>query len=308
MTGKLAGRWQPAHRVVFRAAGSNGFRAPGLSQIHFSKVVTNFVGNKPLEVGIFPVDHPAAILTGSKPLKPEKSINLSAGLAVTPVDELTLTVDAYDIRITDRIVLGPLISDAASLAALQAAGFGTIQGVQYFINGIQTKTQGVDVTADLRVPMQHARALDFKGSLNWGQNKITMGRELFTNADDPVTPLAIERERPDWRGTVSAEYSQARCRGLVRASYFGTFESAQPGFTDASRAVYPARTLIDAEAGYQLPQVEIAIGARNLFDTYPGRQLLPDNNNGGVFPWAAASPFGYNGRYLYTRATWTLPR
>ena len=308
VTGKLAGRWQPAHRVILRAAGSNGFRAPGLSQIHFSKVVTNFVGNKPIEVGIFPVDHPAAILTGSKPLEPEKSINLSAGLAVTPIDELTLTLDAYDIRIRDRIILGPLIGDAASLAALQAAGFGTIQGVQYFINGLRTTTQGVDFTANLRLPLQHSRALEFNGSMNWGKNKITSGREIFTNADDPVTPLAIERERPDWRGNLSAEYTQNQWRGLVRASYFGTFESAQPGFTDASRAEYPARTLVDAEAGYRMPDVELVIGARNLFDTYPGRMLLPDNNNGGVFPWAAASPFGYNGRFLYTKATWTMPR
>jgi iron complex outermembrane receptor protein len=306
VTGKLAARWQPDKHVTFRAAGSNGFRAPGLSQIHFSKVITNFIANQPVDVGVFPVDHPAAILTGSKPLEPEKSINLSAGLAVTPIDALTLAVDAYDIRITDRIILGPLIDDAVSLAALQAAGYGAIQGVQYFINGLRTTTQGFDVTADLRHPMQHSRALDFKASVNWGKNKITRGRELL--AGDPVTPLAIERERPDWRGTLSAEYSQARCRGLVRASYFGTFESAQPGFTNASVAKYPGRTLIDAEAVYQLPQVEIAIGARNLFDSYPGRQLLPDNNNGGVFPWAAASPFGYNGRFLYTKATWTLPR
>ena len=54
--------------------------------------------------------------------------------------------------------------------------------------------------------------------------------------------------------------------------------------------------------------VELVIGARNVFDTYPGRMLLGDNNNGGVFPWAAASPFGYNGRFLYTKATWTMPR
>jgi hypothetical protein len=25
------------------------------------------------------------------------------------------------------------------------------------------------------------------------------------------------------------------------------------------------------------------------------------NNNFGTFPWAAASPFGYNGRFVYAR-------
>jgi hypothetical protein len=40
----------------------------------------------------------------------------------------------------------------------------------------------------------------------------------------------------------------------------------------------------------------------------PTPARLDFNNNFGTFPWAAASPFGYNGRYLYTRASWTLPK
>jgi len=40
-TGKAAFRLQPSPRVTLRAAVSTGFRAPGLGQINFSKVVTN---------------------------------------------------------------------------------------------------------------------------------------------------------------------------------------------------------------------------------------------------------------------------
>src|SRR5437773_7967671 len=69
--GKLALRYQPDKRLVLRAAVNNGFRAPGISQIHFSKVVTNFIQDVPVEVGVFPVDHPASRLLGSKPLKQE---------------------------------------------------------------------------------------------------------------------------------------------------------------------------------------------------------------------------------------------
>src|SRR6185436_13948301 len=90
-TGKFAARWQPSQHLTFRAAASNGFRAPGLGQIHFSKVVTNFIGGVPEEIGVFPVDHPAALLLGARSLKEETSINVSAGLAVTPRDGLTLT-------------------------------------------------------------------------------------------------------------------------------------------------------------------------------------------------------------------------
>ena len=316
VTGKLAARWQPSPRVTLRAAGSNGFRAPGLGQIHFSKVVTNFIAGAPEEIGIFPVDHPAARALGAKELKEETSINLSAGIAVTPVDNLTATADVYDIRIKDRILLGATFDDATTRGILAAAGYSNVAGVQYFTNGLDTKTQGVDLTADLRFPMENQRSLDWRATVNYGKNTITRVDPLpavLAGSSEPglldeVTRVAITKERPDWRATLSAEYTQNVLRTLVRASYFGVFSSAQPAFTEGYTEGYPPRTLVDAELGYHIGPVEIAAGGRNLFDTYPGKAKLDFNNNFNVFPWAAASPFGYNGRFLYTRLTWTMPR
>ena len=65
--------------------------------------------------------------------------------------------------------------------------------------------------------------------------------------------------------------------------------------------------------GYRFNLIKLAVGVRNLFDTYPDRpssQVIVDefgdtsqnfNDNFGTFPWAAASPFGYNGRFVYAR-------
>jgi iron complex outermembrane receptor protein len=58
--------------------------------------------------------------------------------------------------------------------------------------------------------------------------------------------------------------------------------------------------------------MKLSLGVRNLFDTYPdqpsslvdigdGTPAKDFNNNFGTFPWAAASPFGYNGRFIYAR-------
>jgi iron complex outermembrane receptor protein len=317
VTGKLAARCQPSPRVTLRAAGSTGFRAPGLAQVHFSKVVTNVISGTPVEIGAYPVDHPAAKLLGSRPLEEEKSVNLSAGVAVTPVDNLTIAVDVYDIRIKDRILLGATFDDTTTLRILGNAGYTDIAGVQYFTNGLDTKTRGLDVIADLRLDFGSGRALSLRGALNWGKNEITRAAgvpaELATSTDetgilDEVTQVAIEEERPDWRGTFTAEYVQAGWRGLARTAYYGTFASTQPAFTPGYREEYPARTLVDLEAGYRIGPAELSLGARNVFDTYPGKARLDYNNNFGVFPWAAASPFGFNGRFLYTRLTWTLPR
>src|SRR5436309_3470609 len=315
VTGKLAGRWQPTPRITVRAAGSTGFRAPGLGQIHFSKVVTNFIAGAPEEIGIFPVDHPAAKALGAKPLKEEKSVNLSAGLAVTPFENLTLTVDAYQIKIDDRILLGATFDDATTLSILASAGYGEVAGVQYFTNGLDTRTRGVDITGVLHMAMEKRGAIDWRASANYGKTAITHVDPLpavLAGSSEPglldeVTRVAIEKERPDWRGTLSAEYTWDPVRALVRGSYYGVFASAQPAFTDGYTEHYPARSLLDAEAGYRvITGLEVAIGGRDLLDTYPGKAKLDFNNNFDVFPWAAASPFGYNGRFVYFKTTWTM--
>ena len=169
----------------------------------------------------------------------------------------------------------------------------------------------MDFTANLRLPAVGAGTLDLTAGVNWTQNKITHVDPLppifngtgETGIIDTVTYLAVTEERPDWRGTFTAQYSVSRFHSLARASYYGKFSSAQPGYGPTDREAYGGKTLVDAEVGYRFNEMDLSVGVRNLFDTYPDQALLPDNNNFGVFPWAAASPFGYNGRYIYTRAS-----
>jgi len=329
-TGKAALRYQPSSQLTLRAAASTGFRAPGLGQSHFSKVVTNVIAGVFEEIGVFPVDHAAARALGSRPLKEETSLNLSAGLAFSPQNNVTLTADYFYVTIDDRILLGATFDDAATRTILTGAGFPDIAGVQYFTNGLDTRTQGVDVTASVRQPAGRG-TLDLTGALNWTSNAITRVDPLPAVLQaagstepgiiDSVTWIAIEDERPDWRATLTAHYSTGRFHALGRGAYYGKFSSAQPGFCDRCRDNYGAKTLFDAEVGYRFSQVALAVGVRNAFDTYPDQptnERLVDpsdpsvgtakefNNNFGLFPWAAASPFGYNGRYLYARVEMRL--
>ncbi len=334
-TGKLAFRFQPSPRVLVRAAGSTGFRAPGLAQSHFSHVSTNVIGGVPTDVFTAPVTDSAARLFGSKPLREETSVNLSAGLAFSPNDNVTLTLDVFQIRIDHRILLSATFDDSVSQAIL-LANFpsANISGLQYFTNGLDTRTRGIDLTATLRAPAG-AGAFDFTGAVNYTRNKILHADTLppvllgtpttETSMIDSVTYIGITEERPDWRGTLTGEYSLGRVHALVRGSYYGKFSSAQPGYCDRCRDSYGAKALFDAEVGYRFASIDLSLGVRNLFDAYPdqpksltdidtgGNCLLTGgtcakdyNNNFGVFPWAAASPFGYNGRYLYARAEMRL--
>jgi iron complex outermembrane receptor protein len=175
-----------------------------------------------------------------------------------------------------------------------------------------------------------AGIVDLNGSLNYTKNKILRVDPLpavlvAAGSTEPglldsVTAIGIEDERPDWRGTLQANYTLGRFTALGRYSYFGGFSSAQPGFCDLCRENYGGKSLFDAEVGYAFDFIKLAVGARNLFDTYPDQpssQVVVDdvgdtskdfNDNFGTFPWAAASPFGYNGRYVYARTEIQLSR
>ena len=313
LTGKLALRYQPTQRFVLRGAASTGFRAPGLAQSFFSHTTTNVIGGQFIQVGNFPVDNRASRIFGAKPLKEETSVNLSGGFAFTPRDNVTFTVDFFHITIDNRILLGATFGDSVSQAILADSSFSTIGAVQFFTNGLDTKTNGVDVTGSVQQQLGTG-VLDLSLGVNYSKNRITRVDSLppilrgtpttLTSILDLVTKVGIEEERPDWRGTLTAMYNLRRLHGLARISYYGGFASAQPSFTD--RETYGAKTLVDAEIGYQFSAVNLSIGARNLFDVYPDRAHAEFNNNDNTFPWAAASPFGYNGRYLYARAEMRL--
>ncbi len=322
LSGKAAVRFQPNSRLTLRGAVGTGFRAPGLSQVLFGKVTTNVIAGEFIDFGIFPATNPASVALGAVPLKEETSVNFSGGLAITPQDNITITADYFHIEIDDRILLGATFDDDATVQILSDAGF-SIAGVQYFTNGLDTRTQGVDVTANWRLPAGSSGTLDLNGSMNWTKNEITrvdpLPQVLIDAGStepgllDSVTAIGIEEERPDWRATLQANLTLGGFTALGRYSYFGKFSSAQPGFCDLCRENYGAKSLVDAEIGYRLHQVKLSLGVRNLFDTYPdqpsssvvvsddGSTAKDFNDNFGTFPWAAASPFGYNGRYVYAR-------
>ena len=181
----------------------------------------------------------------------------------------------------------------------------------------------LDITAGYQVPAGSSGTLDLTAGFNYTRNKIVHVDPLpqvLVDAGstepgllDSVTAIGIQDERPDWRGTLQANYTAGRFSSLGRLSYYGSFSSAQPGFCDLCRENYGGKGLVDAEVGYRFNLVKLSVGVRNLFDTYPDQpssQVVVDefgdtskdfNDNFGTFPWAAASPFGYNGRFVYAR-------
>lgn len=315
-TAKGALRFQPRRELVMRAAASTGFRAPGLQQSWYSHTTTAIQNGVLVEIGNFPVNNRASRIFGAKPLKEETSVNLSTGLAWSPTQAFTLTLDYYHITIKDRILLGATFdgtSDPVVAEILADSGLTQIAGVQFPTNALDTRTDGVDLTASYRIALG-AGTLDLLGQYNFTKNRITriddlpailQGTEtIYTSLLDPVTINAVEKNRPSRRSNLSATYSLGRLSALGRLSEYGSFRD---GSLDGIET-FGGKTLFDGELGYRFDNVKFALGARNLFNVYPDQVTVDANTNNGTFIYPGASPFGYNGRFVYVRSEILLTR
>ncbi|WP_287812219.1 TonB-dependent receptor [Pseudomonas sp.] len=90
---------------------------------------------------------------GAKDLEPEKSTNISLGVSWEPTRDARITLDAYRIEIKDRIVKSEIIRDTGSSTAvrdtLQSLGINDLYSAQYNMNGVDTRTEGVDLVSEL---------------------------------------------------------------------------------------------------------------------------------------------------------------
>lgn len=316
VTAKVATRFQPTARFVWRAAASTGFRAPGLAQSWYSHTTTAIQNGVLIEIGNFPVANRASRIFGARPLQEETSVNLSTGFAWSPTRDFNLNVDYYHIAIADRILLGATYdgtSDPVVAQILADSGLTQIAGVQFPTNALDTRTNGVDVVANYRM-LAGSGALDFVLSANFTTNKVTRvdplprilqgTNTIYTSALDPVTINAIEKARPNRRSTFTTNYSLGRLHVMGRVQDFGSFVD---GSLDGLET-FGGKVLFDGELGYRFDQMNLSVGARNLFNTFPDKQTIAANTNNGTFIYPAASPFGFGGRFVYVRSEIVLSR
>src|SRR6185436_16583727 len=95
------------------------------------------------EVGTFPATSNVAVTLGAQPLDAEKSRNYSVG-TVLRFGGFEASIDAYRIDIRDRIVLSENLN-TPQVAALITPFGATV--ARFFINGVETKTEGIDLVA-----------------------------------------------------------------------------------------------------------------------------------------------------------------
>lgn len=136
-------RLRLARWLAARAGYNTGFRAPSQGQQVNSQLTLLPTAGGTTYSGIYNNQSPIARAAGLGGLRAETSRNLSAGLVLTPAKDLTLTADAYQIDIDDRISLTNVFSEG--IAPSLAAGLLLAAGVQNVFN---VRPDNVDTAVD----------------------------------------------------------------------------------------------------------------------------------------------------------------
>jgi iron complex outermembrane receptor protein len=334
LTGKVAARAEITDQIAVRAAVSNGFRAPSLHQIWLTAVSTQFEVDsetgqqEPRQALLASNSSDVAAAFAIPGLEEETSINFSAGVTAQPIPGLSLTADAYRITIQDRVLFSSRLSSnpgdytepelraATERVAALLAPFAGVSQVEFFINAADTETMGVDLVADYKLPVYDG-VLGLSGAVNFTRTEVQdfhvpggLGTALGIG-DDPETARQLlfsdqERNRiedllPRQKGTLGATYLRGPWNGVTRARYYGS--SYYVGYAEdgSEDETYGGKVLFDLEVGYRLAGgLSLAVGAENLFNTYPDESQHEANRYYEQFIYRP-DQFGMNGGFYYLR-------
>ena len=323
---KLAANWSITDDFALRSAVSTGFRAPSMQQLYFNNISTQFIDDPAdpqgdqiaVQIGTFRNDSILAKSIGIPQLKEEESTNFSLGAVWGVTDDINVTIDYYTIDIDDRIVISNKLGYGLSNTldnSLTAAGAGA---GQFFLNGADTKTKGLDVIATWNTEMAGGDLnLTFAANITetevvevFAPKNSALGTiepsKIFSDQDISI----IEEWQPENRVSISGLYTIDDLTVNLAFNRYGEYT-----VTDGGRQTYGAEVLTDLRVKYQInDNMSVNIGGNNIFDVYPDKNDIGNSRTGtivdangkeivnspGVFTYSRRSaPFGFNGAYYY---------
>jgi iron complex outermembrane recepter protein len=336
-SGKVSGRLKLTNQIALRGSASTGFRAPSLQQRYFQNTSTQFSGGLPSNTLTVNNDDPIArTAIGVDALRPETSVSFTGGVTAK-FNYLSLTVDAYQIDIKDRIVYSGAFSRA--LLGFAATDYVGVNNVNFFANAANTTTKGVDIVASSKFPICKG-FLNVTAAVNFNQNTVT-GINSTTLINDPAkndptkSPdtwfknLLFDRQQqsrievwqPKNKVNLSLNYTLDKLGITVRMVRFGETQYVHNVYTDAKKAdgtfwntiytrdangaalinqTFKAMIVSDLVVSYGLSkELTLSVGANNLFDVYPDQIYIDPRNAYGSVDYSASRDASNRGRLLF---------
>ena len=322
ISGKLAARYKITDNFSLRASLNKGFRAPSLQQIFNSTTTSTVQAGAIRQTKQLPSNDPRLAALGVEAPKAENSLNYNLGVTAKAGEKLLFTLDAYQIDVTDRIIISEAFTTAA-VPAVKTAFTGTsIQEVSFFTNQLNTKTTGIDFVTTFKHSFNEDSRFTATLSLTANKTEITGVKatpSLLTAGAakpeailviDTISRSLIETSQPRQKVLLSLGYQWKKLNVTLRANHFGevtAWEKPTGGFH--RNQTFGAKTIFDAVVTYNvIKELAISVGANNFTDIYPDKVL---SNYASYFsgqtPYTRnANQFGFNGAFYYVNATFNF--
>lgn len=319
-TGKVSSRYDFNRFVAIRGTISNGFRAPTLGEQYYTRIGVTSRGAS----GTLAYNSPGGKLLNAPALKPERSMSYSASVLVNPMRNFHITVDAYQITINDRIVAAGTANGQTAIDALAAQGIAvnssaTASAVQisYFTNAANTRTRGLDVTANYRVNLGPHDAIDLDASANVNKtdvlkvNNDLAGDSLLNTQTRAYISSYFPRSKIVFGGVwhhnkldVNLHLIRWGQSITQRQYYYGQYANS---ITNFYRFYNEPRWQTNLELDYQFTKrLRASLGANNLFNVYPNRAPASTVFAGVANYEQVGQGLGYQGGYYYASLRFTL--
>ena len=319
--GKASTRYEITKWLAVRGSIGNGFRAPSLGEEGFQAQSTSFYKGIPYNSVNLPVYSVGAQALGAQPLRPETSIDYSAGLVLNPMRRMSITVDGYQIGIANRIVesgyiglspsgvLSPGVAELLSGLGLQGVG-----AARYFLNGARTRTRGADIVADYRTDLDQYGHMLWSIGLNLNETEIlglsplARSTEFGTQVLNAMAQHDLTETNPKNNLTLGANYTIGRFNVVLREHRWGSLVATST-VTGGDSFLSPHWTT-DLDLGYMLlDRLRVSVGAQNLFNAYPDRANslnFSANTFNGAQIYNANSPYGISGGFYYVHLNYNF--
>lgn len=303
LDGKLAVAFEAVDDFLLRGSLASGFRAPSLQQRHFSSTFTDFISGEPVDVLLAPNGGAIARAAGIPDLHEEESLSGTLGFTWRASDSLSLTLDAYRIDIDERIVLsGRFDTDDPRIGGI-LAGLGVGQA-QFFVNSVDTRTRGVDLTASWDAQLWGGELSSWLG-VNWGETEVRAihappalrGREdVLLSARER---LFIENGAPESKGVLGFDWTRGKWNGHVKLLWFGEQTLGTFSGPPVPNQHYNAKASADLSLTWSWTErTKFTLGGANVLDSRPTRQDPGETDNGHVHE---SVQFGLNGASWFFR-------
>jgi len=315
LVAKLSTRFEVNDDLALRGAISTGFRAPSLQQSAYTAFTTNLASDGSLTQSFTATagsPFPSALGVDNLELETSESVSFGAILDIS--DGVTLTIDAYNIKIKDRINLASLLSadqvafNTDAVAALNATG--AVQA-NYFSNSVNSTTKGIDLIITYKTELYDG---NFGATLAGNINETTIdGVNAPEGIPENIALDDLQRSfltdgQPKERATFTVDYAKNDWSTLVRANYFGETDidyfgnnhiNINSDFFKPTSTVESA-VLIDVNVNYQInDNLNVSFTVNNVFDVTPdelGEDEVLDAITNQAFQYPVrALPYGFDG-------------